>query len=77
MWMVLMRYSSRSRTGAYRVLVGTPDGKRPLGRPTSRWEDNIEVPLQETLIYSGQRQVAGCCESGNERPGPFKRWKRD
>jgi hypothetical protein len=31
----------RDRRGAYRVLVGKPDGKRPLGRPGHRWEDNI------------------------------------
>jgi len=29
------------RKSAYRVLVGNPEGKRPLGRPRSRWEDNI------------------------------------
>jgi len=29
------------RKGVYRVLVGTPEGKRPLGRPRHRWEDNI------------------------------------
>jgi hypothetical protein len=27
----------------YRVLVGKPEGKRPLGRPRSRWEDNIKI----------------------------------
>ena len=31
----------------YRVLVGKPEGKRPLGRDTRRWEDNIEIGLQE------------------------------
>jgi 3-oxoacyl-ACP reductase-like protein len=31
----------------YRVLVGKPEGKRPLGRPRSRWEDNIKIDLQE------------------------------
>jgi len=31
----------------YRVLVGKPEGKRPLGRPRRRWEDNIEMDLQE------------------------------
>jgi hypothetical protein len=31
----------------YRVLVGTPVGKRPLGRPRRRWEDNINADLQE------------------------------
>ena len=29
------------RRGVYRVLVGKPEGKRPLGRPRRRWEDNI------------------------------------
>ena len=33
--------------GVYRVLVGKPDGKRPFGRPRSRWEDNIKMDLQE------------------------------
>ena len=31
----------------YRVLVGKPEGKRPLGRPRVRWEDNIKMDLQE------------------------------
>jgi hypothetical protein len=31
----------------YRVLVGKPEGRRPLGRPRRRWEDNIKVDLQE------------------------------
>jgi hypothetical protein len=29
--------------GVYRVLVGKPEGKRPLGRPRRRWEDNIKI----------------------------------
>jgi len=33
--------------GVYRVLVGKPEGKRPLGRPRLRWEDNIRIDLQE------------------------------
>jgi hypothetical protein len=33
--------------GAYRVLVGKPEGKRPLGRPRNGWEDNIKMDLQE------------------------------
>jgi hypothetical protein len=35
------------RGGAYRVLVGIPEGKRPLGRPRRRWEDNIKMDLEE------------------------------
>ena len=33
--------------GAYRVLVGKPEGKRPLGRPRRRWVANIRIDLQE------------------------------
>jgi hypothetical protein len=33
--------------GAYRVLVGRPVGRRPVGRPRRRWEDNIKMDLQE------------------------------
>jgi len=33
--------------GVYRVLVGKPEGKRPLGRPRRLWEDNIKMVLQE------------------------------
>jgi hypothetical protein len=33
--------------GMYRVLVGKHEGKRPLGRPRRRWEDNIKADLQE------------------------------
>ena len=33
--------------GVHRVLVGKPDGKRPLGRPRRRWEDNIRMDLRE------------------------------
>jgi len=35
------------RRGMCRVLVGKPEGKRPLGRPRRRWEDNIKMDLQE------------------------------
>jgi len=34
----------------YRVLVGKPEGKRPLGRPKRRWEDNIKMDLQEVGV---------------------------
>jgi hypothetical protein len=33
--------------GVYRVLVGKPERKRPLGRPRHRWEDNIKMDIQE------------------------------
>jgi len=35
------------RVGAYRVLVGKPEGKRPLGRPRHRWDDNIKMDFLE------------------------------
>jgi len=37
----------RESRGIYRVLVGKPEGKRPLGRPRHRWEDNNKMGLQE------------------------------
>jgi hypothetical protein len=33
--------------GAYDILVGKPEGRRPLGRPRRRWEDNIKMDLRE------------------------------
>jgi hypothetical protein len=36
--------------GVYRVLVGRPEGKRPLGRPGRSWEDNIKLDLREIGI---------------------------
>jgi hypothetical protein len=35
------------RRGEYRALVGKPEGRRPLGRPRRRWEDNIKIDLRE------------------------------
>jgi hypothetical protein len=36
--------------GVYRVLIGRPEGERPLGRPRRRWEDNIKMELSEIGI---------------------------
>ena len=55
--------------GLYRVLVGKPEGKRPLGRPRRRWEDNIKMDLQEVGCGG---QVAGNFERGNEPSGSIK-----
>ena len=41
------------RRGVYRVLVGKPEGKRSLGRPRHRWEDNIKTDLQEMVWGRG------------------------
>jgi len=40
------RVASRGRRGAHGVLVGKSEGKRLLGRPRRRWEDNIEIILK-------------------------------
>jgi hypothetical protein len=58
----------------YEVLMGKPEGKRPLGRPRRRWEDWIRMDLREIGLGvcgfdstgSGQGPVAGCCECGDE-----------
>jgi hypothetical protein len=57
------------RRGAYRILVGRPDGKRLLGRPTLRCNDNIKMDLPKSGIErhelngsaSRYGQVAGTC----------------
>jgi len=43
--------------GVYRVTVGKPEGKRLLGRPRRRWQDNIKMKLQEVGcgVWSGSR----------------------
>jgi len=40
----------RGRRAAYRILVGKPERKRPLGRPRRRWEDNIKMDLMMTYL---------------------------
>jgi len=51
--------------GMYRVMVGKPEGKRPLGRPRRRWEDNIKMDLQE---------VEGGCVDWMELTQDRDRW---
>ena len=45
-WTGHVAHMEQSRN-AYRVLAGKPEGKRPLGRPRHRWEDNIKMDLRE------------------------------
>jgi hypothetical protein len=52
--MILLE-TKRSGGNMHRVLVGKPEGKRPVERPRRRWEDNIKMNLQE---------VAGGCGTG-------------
>jgi hypothetical protein len=43
----------------YRVLVWKSEGKRPLGRPWRRWEDNIKMDLQEVVMWEFGLDLAG------------------
>ena len=52
--------------GVHRVLVGKPEGNRPLGTPRRRWEDNIKMDLQE---------VGGGCEDGMELAQDRESWR--
>jgi hypothetical protein len=38
--------TNREKRNAYRILVGKPEGKRPLGRPRLRWVDNVKMDLR-------------------------------
>jgi len=61
------------RRGVYRVLVGKPGGKRPLGRPRCRWEDNIKMDLQEVGCWGiGSIELAEVSECVNEPSGSIK-----
>ncbi|KAJ4438662.1 hypothetical protein ANN_14609 [Periplaneta americana] len=64
---------------AYSVLIGRPEGKRPLGRPRRRWEDNIKMDLREVgyddrewINFAQDRDQWRACEGGNELPGSLK-----
>ena len=57
-----MGYVARmeEKRGVSRILVGKPEGKRPLGRPRREWENNIKMDLHEV----------GCGGCGLDRAGP-------
>jgi hypothetical protein len=67
----------REERKLYKVLVGKPEGKRPLGRPRHRWEDGIRMDLRETGMGgcgsystgSGFEPVVGSCECDYELSG--------
>jgi hypothetical protein len=69
-----MWHAWERREKCTKVLVGKPEGKRPLGRPMCRWEDGIRMDLREIGLGgcgldstgSGQGLVAGCCECSDE-----------
>ena len=58
---------------SFKILTGKPTGKRPLGRPRRRWEDNIRMDLEEIGINAGNwvdsDQLESPCECGIEPPG--------
>ena len=63
----------------YRILVGKLEGKRPLGRPTRRWENNINESSGSGMweygldrVSRGQGKVAGTCDCGSEPLGSIK-----
>jgi hypothetical protein len=56
----------REGRGVHRVLVGNPEGRRPLGRPRHRWKDNIKMDLEE---------VGGGCVDWMERAQDRDRWR--
>jgi len=63
--------------GVHRVLVGKPEGKRPLGRPRRRWEDNVKMGLQEVgggcgdWVELAQDREYGDEPSGSKNAGTF------
>jgi hypothetical protein len=65
------------KRNVYRLLVGKPKGKRPLGRPRCRWIDNIKMDLLEiglnVVDWIGLAQDRySSCELGNEPSGSVK-----
>ena len=52
--------------GVHKILVGKPEGKRPLRRPRRRWEDNIMTDLQE---------MGSCCGDWMELAQDRNRWR--
>jgi hypothetical protein len=68
------------KRNVYRLLVGKPEGKRPLGRLRRRWMDNIKMDLVEiglsVVDWIGLAQDRySSCERGNEPSGSIKCWK--
>jgi hypothetical protein len=71
-----------AKRNAYRLLVGKPDGKRPLGRPRRRWVDNIKMDFREIewdgmdwIDLAQDRDQEGSYEHGNKLSGSIKCWE--
>ena len=79
-WAEHIAHLEQSRN-AYRVLVGKPEGKIPLGRPRHRWEDNIKMDLREVgwdpgewidLAEDREGTIGEPSKGGNEPPCPLE-----
>jgi hypothetical protein len=72
-----------AKRNAYRLLVGKPEGKRPLGRSRRRWVDNIRMDLGDVGwgdvdwigLAKDKKQVESSCEFGIEPSGSMKCWE--
>jgi hypothetical protein len=76
----IMEILLSSKRNVYRLLVGKPEGKRPLGRPRRRWIDNIKMDLLEIGVnaedWIGLAQDRySSCKLGNEPSGCIKCWE--
>ena len=72
-WAVHIARMEEGRS-SFKLLTGQPTGKRPLGRPRRRWEDNIRMDLEEIGINAGvdsarDSEMESPCECGIEPPG--------
>jgi hypothetical protein len=70
------------KRNAYRILVGKPEGKTPLGKPRRREEDIIRMDVRaigwggmDWIDLAQDRDQEGPCEHGNEPSGSIKCWK--
>jgi hypothetical protein len=70
------------KRNAYRIFVGKPEGKKPLGRQRSGWTDNIKMDRRDIgwggmdwIDLAQDRPVEGSCEHGNEPSGSIKCWE--
>jgi hypothetical protein len=66
------------KRGAYRVLMGNTEGKRPLGRPRRRWEDDIKMDIQELgsgawtgLVWLSRGTGGSSCNAVMNLPVPY------
>jgi hypothetical protein len=72
-----------AKRNPYGLLLGTPEGRRPLRRPRRRWVVNIKINLNRDSMGwygldrsgSGMGPVKGSCEHGNEPAGSIKCWE--